>query len=296
MRITVFTPTYNRADVIENLYCSLQAQTFHDFEWLVIDDGSIDNTKQLFEKWKKQENKFPIRYIYSENKGKMKEINVAMDLAQGTLFFTVDSDDILVPEALEKIDCWERAMPYDESFCGLAGDSSYSLTKKKNPVLPGKFYDATLFQRYRDNGKEYIGADRAWVFYTHIYRKYKFPEFEGEKFIAEAVVWNRMARDGLKIRCFNDIIYKFEQHENGLTDTIANTLINSPKGYGLWKAELIKFRKYSLFRRLKEYYIFYCDLAARNFWKDIADYIQAPKICMLVIHVIYKMKHGGFKR
>lgn len=295
MRITVFTPTYNRADMIENLYRSLQIQTFHDFEWLVIDDGSIDKTKQLFEVWVKQENKFPIRYIYAENKGKMKEINVAMDLAQGTLFFTVDSDDILVPDALEKIDCWEREMPYDGSFCGLAGDSSYSLTEKKNPVLPGKFYDATLFQRYRDNGKECIGADRAWVFYTDIYRKYKFPEFEGEKFIAEAVSWNRMANDGLKIRCFNDIIYKFEQHKAGLTDTMSKTLINNPKGYGLWKAELIRFRKYSLVRRLKEYYIFYCDLTARYSWKDIADYIKAPKAYVLAIHVIYKIKHGGFK-
>lgn len=294
MRITVFTPTFNRADIIENLYHSLQNQTFHDFEWLVIDDGSGDQTKELFDCWIKDENNFQIRYIYSENKGKMKEMNVAMDLARGDLFFTVDSDDTLVPNALEKIDCWERAMPHDGSFCGLAGDSSYSLVEKKNPVLPGEFYDATLFQRYRHNGKECIGADRAWVFYTDIYRKYKFPEYEGEKFIAEAVSWNRMANAGLKVRCFNDIIYIFEQHEEGLTGNMSKILINNPKGYGLWKSEMIRFRKYSLIQRLKEYYIYYCDLIEQHSWKQIANYIEAPKIYMLAIHAIYQIKHGGF--
>lgn len=294
MRITVFTPTFNRADIIKNLYHSLMEQTFHDFEWLVIDDGSSDHTKELFEEWIKQEHNFPIRYVYSENKGKMKEINVAMDLAEGELFFTVDSDDMLVPEALEKIDHWEQEMPHDGKFCGLAGNAEYTDHHYENPVFSRRYIDATLFQRYRDNGKEHIGFDRAWVFYTEVYRRYKFPEFEGEKFIAEAVSWNRMANDGLKIRCFNDIICKFEQHEDGLTDTMSKILINSPRGYGLWKSEMIRFRKYSLIRRLKEYYIYYCDLVGQHSWKQIANYIEAPKMYMLAIHVIYRIKHRGF--
>lgn len=293
MRITVFTPAYNRAHLLGRLYDSLRAQTFRDFEWLVIDDGSVDNTGALFDVWKADRNDFVIRYVYAENKGKMKEMNAAMELAEGELFFTVDSDDILVPDALEKIDRWERAMPRDGSFCGLAGNMGWSKTDSNNPTLPGDFYDATLFHRLRDYGGICIGADRAWVFYTDVYRRYKFPEFEGEKFIAEAVSWNRMAHDGLKVRCFNDIIYIFEQLQGGLTDTMSRTLINSPRGYGLWKAELIRFRRYPLKRRLKEYYIFYCDLAGKHPWQQIAEFIQAPKAWMRLIHFAYRIKHGG---
>ena len=96
MKITVFTPTYNRAGTIERLYRSLQKQSFKDFEWLVIDDGSTDNTRELFERnWLIEKNDFPIKYFYANNKGKMKEMNAAMDMAQGELFFTVDSDDWL---------------------------------------------------------------------------------------------------------------------------------------------------------------------------------------------------------
>lgn len=296
MRITVFTPTYNRAHLIGRLYDSLRAQTFRDFEWLVIDDGSSDGTEKLFDVWKEDSNDFVIRYVYAENKGKMKEMNAAMELAEGELFFTVDSDDRLTPDALEKIDAWEREMPKDGSFCGLAGNMGYSETKSNNLVLPQTYVDTSLFQRLRESEDPCIGADRAWVFYTDVYRRYKFPEFEGEKFIAEAVSWNRMAHDGLKLRCFNDIIYIFEQLDGGLTNTMSRTLINSPRGYGLWKAELIEFRRYPLKRRLKEYYIFYCDLAGMHPWQRIAEYIQAPKAWMLLIHCLHQIKHGGSRK
>ena len=293
MRITVFTPTYNRAYIIENLYRSLQAQTFHDFEWLVIDDGSADNTKVLFDSWVEDGNAFPIRYYYENNKGKMKEINRALDLARGDLFFTVDSDDVLTKDALEKIHEWETTIPKDGKYCGLAGNCGYTCTESHNPQLPGNYYDASLFQRYRNEKGEWIGADRAWVFYTDIYQKYKFPEFENEKFIAEAVSWNRMAQDKLKIRCFNDIIYLFQHQESGYTASMSQTLIKSPKGYGLWKAELMEFQKYSFIQRIREYYIYYCDLVGNHSWREIAEYIHAPVYIMFMIHMIYKIKHGG---
>ena len=92
-KVTVFTPTYNRAYIIENLYRSLQRQTCMEFEWLVVDDGSSDGTEALFEKWVKEENPFPIRYHKKENGGKCRAINRGLEMADGELFFTVDSDD-----------------------------------------------------------------------------------------------------------------------------------------------------------------------------------------------------------
>ena len=100
--ITVFTPTYNRAYIIENLYKSLQRQTFKDFEWLVIDDGSTDNTEELFASWT-NEISFPVRYIKQQNGGKHRAINRGVKEANGELFFIVDCDDYLREDAVETI-------------------------------------------------------------------------------------------------------------------------------------------------------------------------------------------------
>ena len=121
-KITVFTPTYNRAYIIENLYQSLRKQTYTDFEWLVVDDGSADNTQELFEGWQQEDNPFPIRYVKQENGGKCRAINHGLKLARGELFFTVDSDDYLTDDALEKILRWEAELPKDENFCGFSAN------------------------------------------------------------------------------------------------------------------------------------------------------------------------------
>ena len=92
-KITVFTPTFNRAYIIENLYRSLQRQSYRDFEWLIVDDGSTDETDAVIAKWQKEGNDFPIRYFKKENGGKCRAINYGVDRAEGLLFFNVDSDD-----------------------------------------------------------------------------------------------------------------------------------------------------------------------------------------------------------
>ena len=295
MRITVFTPTYNRAYIIDELYNSLKKQTFIDFEWLIIDDGSTDCTYEKVKNWSADNTKFPIRYYKFENSGKQKEINSALDLARGELFFTVDSDDLLTADALDKINQWEKTIPQCEKFCGFAGSDGDMTGKAINPIFSEEYVDATFFNRYAETGM-FIGHDRPWVFYTDVHRQYRYPEFEGEKFIAEAVVWNRMAKDGYQIRCFNDVIYLIEHQEDGYTKKISQILIQSPKGYGLWKAEQMSFLKYGFLRRIKEYYIFYCDLQNKYHWRDIAKYIQASAPVMMFVIIAFKLKHIGWRK
>lgn len=295
MRITVFTPTYNRAYIIDELYNSLKKQTFIDFEWLIIDDGSTDCTYEKVKNWSADNTKFPIRYYKFENSGKQKEINRALDLARGELFFTVDSDDLLTADALDKINQWEKTIPQCEKFCGFAGSDGDMTGKAINPIFSEEYVDATFFNRYAETGM-FIGHDRPWVFYTDVHRQYRYPEFEGEKFIAEAVVWNRMAKDGYQIRCFNDVIYLIEHQEDGYTKKISQILIQSPKGYGLWKAEQMSFLKYGFLRRIKEYYIFYCDLQNKYHWRDIAKYIQASAPVMMFVIIAFKLKHIGWRK
>ena len=295
MRITVFTPTYNRAYIIDELYNSLKKQTFIDFEWLIIDDGSTDCTYEKVKNWSADNTKFPIRYYKFENSGKQKEINRALDLARGELFFTVDSDDLLTADALDKINQWEKTIPQCEKFCGFAGSDGDMTGKAINPIFSEEYVDATFFNRYAETGM-FIGHDRPWVFYTDVHRQYRYPEFEGEKFIAEAVVWNRMAKDGYQIRCFNDVIYLIEHQEDGYTKKISQILIQSPKGYGLWKAEQMSFLKYGFLRRIKEYYIFYCDLQDKYHWRNIAKYIQASAPVMMFVIIAFKLKHIGWRK
>ena len=276
MKITVFTPTYNRAYIIETLYRSLQRQSFRDFEWLIVDDGSTDNTDAVIAKWQKEGNDFPIRYYKKENGGKGRAINYGVDRAEGLLFFNVDSDDYLLDDALEKIARWESELPKDKKFCGVVGNLGTSPTETPNIPWPEPYRDANLLERYSEYTDRPIDGERAWVFYTEIQKAYKYPEFEGENFITPAVPWNRMAHDGYLVRIYDDIIWVYEYQPDGLTMSGNKRFLERPQGHGLWLREKAEFIGISLKARLMMYYSFYCDHAYHLSCKKIAQYIGAP--------------------
>ena len=284
MKLTVFTPTYNRAYIIENLYRSLQRQTCHEFEWLVVDDGSADNTKELFEAWQKEENPFPIRYYRQENGGKHRAINRGLELADGKLFFVVDSDDYLTDDAVKKVLRWASELPNDGKYCGFAGNLGTAPGITPNKLFTGDYIEGSALDRYGA-----VDGERAMVFYTDIHRKYLYPEFPGERFMTEAVTWNRMARDGYKMRFYNDIIWIYEYKEDGLTKAGSRLFLENPKGYGLWLREKSEFLGESWIQRLRMYYSFTCDLSDRLDAKTIAQCIGAPCFVISVFYSIRKM-------
>ena len=283
MKITVFTPTYNRAYIIENLYRSLQRQSFRDFEWVIVDDGSSDNTEELVNGWK-NENDFSIIYFKQPNGGKCSAINTGLDLSKGELFFTVDSDDYLTDDALEKVAKWESQLGDKTEFCGFAGNLGISESSTPNTIFEGEYFEGTALDRY---GK--IDGERAIVFYTEIHKKYKYPVFQNEKFMTEAVVYNRMAHDGYKMRFYNDIIWIYEYKEDGLTKAGSKLFINNPYGYGLWLKEKSKFMGEGLIKRLKLYYTFTCDLSSKYDTKLIAEAIGAPRFLISSIVLMRKI-------
>ena len=284
MKLTVFTPTYNRAYIIENLYRSLQRQICHDFEWLVVDDGSADNTKELFEVWQKEENLFPIRYYRQENGGKHRAINKGLELARGELFFVVDSDDYLTDDAVEKVLRWESELPQGEKYCGFAGNLGAAPAVTSNRIFSGDYLEGTALDRYGA-----VDGERAMVFYTDIHRKYLYPEFSGEKFMTEAVSWNRMAHDGYKMRFYNDIIWVYEYKEDGLTKAGTRLFLENPRGYGLWLREKSRFLGEGWKERLKLYYSFTCDLFGRMDAKTVAECIDAPRALIAFYFLIRKI-------
>jgi|SRR3954454_12965789 glycosyltransferase involved in cell wall biosynthesis len=134
---TVFTPTYNRAHTLPRVYESLRAQTFRDFEWLIVDDGSKDNTRQLVEGWQAI-NEIPIRYVYQQNQGKPGACNRATQEAQGELLLTLDSDDAALPHGLERLKYYWDAIPSGEkhrfsAVSGLCQDQHGNLVGNKFP-------------------------------------------------------------------------------------------------------------------------------------------------------------------
>lgn len=289
-KITVFTPTYNRAYIIKQLYHSLQRQTFADFEWLIIDDGSTDNTEDVFRKWINDNNSFRIRYYKQENGGKCRAINRALDLAQGEIFFTVDSDDFLTDDALEKVNKWFIEIRDTSNTVGIVANRGFNVRQTINYCFLEEYLDKSLLDIYsyeRDNQKVFDG-ERAFAFYTEFHRKYRYPEFEGETFMTEAVVWNRMAHDGYLMRFFNDIIWVFEYKEDGLTKAGNALFINNPHGYGLWLKEKAEFEGDSIIKKLKMYYTFTCDLQKKYNYKLIAECIGAPMLLIKILGMVHK--------
>jgi len=286
-KITVFTPTYNRGYIIENLYRSLQRQTYTDFEWLVVDDGSADGTDVLFENWTQEENPFPIRYVKQENGGKCRAINRGLELAQGELFFTVDSDDYLTDDALEKVIGWEAELPKDQKYCAVSGNLGMAPDQTPNTMIPQPYLDGTAFDRYGA-----VDGERAMIFYTKIHREYLYPEFPGENFMTEAITWNRMAHDGYKIRFFNDIIWIYEYKEDGLTKAGESIFYRNPRGYGLFFREKIRFLDYSFAEKWDLRLSFIINVGDMYPTKLVAEAIGLPYITVAALKTIRKLKRS----
>ncbi len=221
--ITVFTPTYNREKTLSRLYNSLKNQTNKSFEWLIIDDGSIDNTQNLIEAFI-AEGILAIRYYKKENGGKHRAINFGLELAKGELFFIVDSDDFLPSDSIQIILNKYVSISDQVNIAGLSGRKGYldGTYIGSNFSYSDKVCNALDFRfQYK------IQGDMAEVFKTKVLKKFPFPDIIGEKFCPEALVWNRIARE-YDILWFSTIIYTAEYLDGGLTSRIVEIRMKSP--------------------------------------------------------------------
>lgn len=253
-KITVFTPVYNRAYCITKLYNSLKKQTYKNFEWIVIDDGSTDNIDQLFNVWIKEIDDFNIIYVKVKNGGKMKAVNQGIKLATAPAFFIVDSDDYLTDDALEYINIWFSEIQNDNNFAGVSG-----LRKIKTVDAQHNFnyIDATNIERHKFN----LNMDMAECYKTDILKKYPSPEIVGENYISPSIVWNRIAQDGYKLRWHNKVIYNAEYRPDGLTMAGPGKFIKNPIGWGKLiqvniackkDIEYAEFQNYLYYKSLKD--------------------------------------------
>jgi glycosyltransferase involved in cell wall biosynthesis len=201
---TVFTATYNRSRTLHRVYESLSRQTFRDFEWLVVDDGSTDKTNEMVEGWR-QEAGFPIRYFWQTNQGKHVASNRAVAEAEGEFFVILDSDDACVPEGLERLKHHWDSIPESSKgeFSGVT-----VLCKDENGQVVGDRFprDVTdsglleMLYRYKVKGDKW-GFRR-----TDVLRMYPFPTVPGEAFVPQGTVWFAIAQN-YRTRFVNEALH-----------------------------------------------------------------------------------------
>lgn len=263
MKFTVFTPTFNRKELLEKLYKSLQKQTFKDFEWLIVDDGSTDGTKEKVEEFL-SEKKLEIKYYFKENGGKQRAYNFATEKANGELFICLDSDDEYVENGLETILKYWKKYEKNVDIAGMGYLSTYPNGEIIGSNFPEKEMISTQFEIYNKYG---VKGDKGLMFRTEIIKKYKFPVFEDEKFITEAVVYNRIC-EKYKMVYVNEKIEIKEYQEDGLTAKYNNLLLRNPKGQALYHNE-INSQKLTFKQKVLNNAVYYkfCKVAGYKFGK-----------------------------
>ena len=269
-KITYFTPTYNRKNLLLNLYKSLINQKNKNFIWLIVDDGSTDGTDLVVKKWQ-SENLIDISYYYTKNSGK----NAAMDFANrkcGTEFICcVDSDDYITPEATDVMYYYIDKFSADEEIVGFVGRrANYNKVFFKGgwPKKEEKLFFKELSSKYKYN------SDTVLVFKTNIVKKFSFPKYEGENFVTESVLYNQFLYD-YKLIVIDECIYLSEYQEDGYTAQGLNLFFKNPKGYlcALKQNAYYAIEKKDLFKH-KLYFsaVFYAWKKFNKLKDDIVDY------------------------
>lgn len=220
-RVTVFTPTYNREKTLERVFESLSKQTYKDFCWIIVDDGSTDNTKRLVEDFKKTSD-FRIEYYYQENSGKHSAINRALKETTSELFLIADSDDSFKENSLQVfINTWE-SIPLNKrgEYKGVIAKCYDAETEEPIGKYPEYMFDSNDLDAYF---KLHLCFEKWNIVRTDVMKEIAFPEPDEKlKFYPESVVWWRMARK-YKTRYIDENIRAYYRDQD-------NSVINQSNG------------------------------------------------------------------
>jgi glycosyltransferase involved in cell wall biosynthesis len=281
MRFTILTPTYNRAYTLTRLYESLKEQTFQDFEWLVVDDGSKDDTEALIKSFIEEKPFFPIQYLKTENGGKHRAINRGLPYAKGELTFLLDSDDWLMQNALKIVDEIEKSVNDRDNIIGFGGQKIFDNNQLIGATFVGDFIDILYTQRTKYN----VQGDKTDIYYTELLKKYPFPDFEGEKFATERLVWNEMARDGYKVRYFNQPVQYCEYLEDGLTAGGYEMYAKYPRQWGLaiWQDYQYSEKGFKQwYHNTQQLYVYYLYTKDSLSIKEMSEYLKVKRFSIVM--------------
>lgn len=228
--ITVFTPAYNRAHTLPRTYESLCAQRSKDFVWLIVDDGSVDNTAELVKKWQGEDVGFEIRYIYKENGGMHTAHNTAYENIDTELNVCIDSDDKLADGAIEAIARkWEAVR--DKGCAGIIALDADFDGKIIGKGFPDDLAETTLSGYYAAGG----AGDKKLVYRTDVIRSYpEYPIFEGEKYVSLAYKYLLIDQNH-KLAVLNKVLCNVDYLPDGSTNSMFREYLKNPRGFAFWR-------------------------------------------------------------
>lgn len=269
--LTVFTPAYNRRELLKRVYESLLSQTDPSFVWLIVDDGSSDGTGEQVKEWM-EEKKISIRYIYQENGGKMRAHNTGVKNCETELFVCLDSDDYFTEDAVRSIrHLWAEGR--NEKVAGIIAHKGES----RERVLYGQQFPQVTESTLRGLYRKGFSGETTLVFRTDILKKYLFPEIPGEKYVPEDYIYDKID-SRYTMLVLPEILTVCEIVEQGYTDQAAKLRRENPTGWYLYYEQRARLEAMSV---LKIKYISHLICFARKLGKNIRE-IDLPKGLLLL--------------
>ncbi|WP_404354090.1 glycosyltransferase family A protein [Exiguobacterium aurantiacum] len=223
--ITILTPTYNRADTLKRLYESLLVQSQHNFQWLIVDDGSTDSTRDLISDLMNKK-AIDINYVYQENGGKARALNTGFRSVETKVFAVVDSDDYLKSNAIETIN---KYLNYVESDKEIGGFFFHYEQKDIGKIYSKKELEKDMIFNCFEYFKEYGKHDGCLCYLNEVVKAYEYPEYSGEKYVGPTVLQMEMA-EKYKVLYSPVVIGTAEYQPNGLTNSGRNLRVRNPLG------------------------------------------------------------------
>lgn len=286
--ITLFTPTYNRAHLLSRLYNSILIQDVIDVEWLIVDDGSIDDTEALIENFKK-ESIINIRYYKKSNGGKHTAINFGLQYAKGELFFIIDSDDVLAENALKIIKTHYQSIKNNDKICGIVGLSQYI---DKQEIVGDYFLRDDWEVSFADIYLKYhLKGDKSVAFKTEVLKKYPFPEKQRIRFVFEAVVWHEMSKK-YNVLALNKIVQFVEYQKSGVSDSSFKKWYIQSLAFSFF--HLIKNKTYPLLKYPHHFFWNYIHLAINSLLSGESYYKQLSLIDKMLYLILYPRAYYTF--
>ena len=224
--LAVFTPTFNRAYKLPDLYKALLRQTPGDFVWLVVDDGSTDNTRELIDSYI-AEDRMDIRYVYKENGGKQRAQNTALEHCDEELFITIDSDDYPTDDAVERIlSAWQE-WKSDSAIAGLVALYGKNASEPFKNRFKDSVFRTTVYDLYAKHG--FVG-DAVMIYRTALLKQYPYDLADGERFIGETYVMLQID-DNYQLATLNEIVAVHDYLPDGYTNNVRKITRENPKSY-----------------------------------------------------------------
>ena len=295
-QITVFTPAYNRANCLHLGYEALKRQTNKNFEWLIIDDGSKDNTRELVNSWIEKEKDFKIRYIYKENGGLHTAYNEAIANIDTELSVCVDSDDYLPDNAIElMLDFWNKYG--SDEYAGISG---LDFNSKTNTVIGGKYPDQKTINLIDFLIGKYPQSygDKKNVVRTDLYKSVApMIGFEGEKNYNPHCMHLEISKR-YDFLVLNENLCYVDYQDDGMTNSMLWQYYNSPNSFAEIRLLYLSFKNAPLKFKIKHsiHYCSSCFLAKRKKFLRKSPYPIMAGLCLpfgflLSRYVIYKNKN-----